>query len=114
MSLSLGNANRLAVLRTDVNEFPDTPYLLSTTMVTLVRLTLSDPRTSQADDAIWQLAVFNLRRFLSTLSRTRDDAEWDPADLALSRAHYFVPLLAKKVSPRVARAAQVVYEAGLR
>lgn len=65
-------------------------------MVTLVRLTLQSDRTAQQDDAIWQVALFTLRRLLSTLSQARHDSAWDPADLALSRAHYFVPLLARQ------------------
>ena len=74
----------------------DSAYILSSTLVTLARLTIDADRSSQADDAVWQLALFALRRLISKLSDARQTAAFDPADLALSRAYYFIPLLAKE------------------
>ncbi|KAL8279059.1 hypothetical protein RQP46_008517 [Phenoliferia psychrophenolica] len=72
------------------------PFIISSCMVSLVRLTLQSDRQDQATDAVWQLAVFTLRRFISALSDASRENAWDVADLALSRALYFVPLLAKQ------------------
>lgn len=74
----------------------DSAVLLSSCLVMLVRLTLESDRTDQAADAIWQGSLFALRRLVSTLATFKRVHDWDVAELALSRAHYFVPLLASK------------------
>ncbi|KAM0748224.1 hypothetical protein T439DRAFT_76556 [Meredithblackwellia eburnea MCA 4105] len=74
------------------------PFFISTCLTILVRLTLQSDRTDQTDAAIWQGSVFTLRRLISALSDARRDAAYDIADLALARANYFVPILAKQAA----------------
>lgn len=81
---------KLSVARTD------SAFFISTCLTVLVRLTLESDRSDRSETAIWQSAIFSLRRLISRLSDARRDAEWDVADLALSRAHYFLPLLSRQ------------------
>lgn len=74
----------------------DSPFFISTCLTILVRLTLESDRHDQSDTAVWQGAVFNLRRLIAALSAARREAAWDIADLALSRAHFFLPLLSRQ------------------
>jgi hypothetical protein len=37
-------------------------------------------------------------RFITALTRARNQAQWDVADLSLSRASHFIPLLAQRMS----------------
>jgi hypothetical protein len=74
----------------------DSAFFISTCLTVLVRLTLESDRTDRSETAIWQSAIFSLRRLISRLSDARREAEWDIADLALSRAHYFLPLLSRQ------------------
>ncbi len=60
-----------------------------------MRLTVSSDRSDQSAEAIWQLALFALRRFISALADARE-ASWDVASLTYSRATFFIPLLAAR------------------
>ncbi|ORY50192.1 hypothetical protein BCR35DRAFT_25082 [Leucosporidium creatinivorum] len=72
------------------------PFFISTCLTILVRLTLESDRNDHSESAVWQGAVFSLRRLISALSDARREASWDVADLALSRAHFFLPLLSRQ------------------
>ncbi|KAK4058587.1 hypothetical protein OIO90_000031 [Microbotryomycetes sp. JL221] len=72
------------------------PFFISTCLTILVRLTLESDKSDHSDQAVWQAAVFNLRRLVNALSDARRDAAWDIADLALSRAQFFIPLLSRR------------------
>ncbi|KAM0792547.1 hypothetical protein ACM66B_005214 [Microbotryomycetes sp. NB124-2] len=72
------------------------PFFISTCLTILVRLTLESDKSDHSDQAVWQAAVFNLRRLVNALSDARRDAQWDIADLALSRAQFFIPLLSRR------------------
>lgn len=61
------------------------PFFISTCLTILVRLTLESDRSDHSETAVWQGAVFSLRRLISALSDARREASWDIADLALSR-----------------------------
>lgn len=52
--------------------FEDSPFVLSTCLTTLVRLTLQSDRTDQSEVAIWQESIATLRRLISALSDAKD------------------------------------------
>ncbi|WVR06755.1 hypothetical protein IAU60_003790 [Kwoniella sp. DSM 27419] len=74
------------------------PFFLSSCLTLLIRLITSSDRSDQSDGAIWQAALFALRRFISTLVACSSESQWDVAQLALSRAQYFIPLLSRQAS----------------
>ncbi|WWC88922.1 uncharacterized protein L201_003837 [Kwoniella dendrophila CBS 6074] len=71
------------------------PFMLSFCLTLLIRVIIASDRTDQAVDAIWQAALFQLRRFISTMTNYMNEYQWDAARLATSRARYFIPLLTR-------------------
>ncbi|RSH80214.1 hypothetical protein EHS25_007224 [Saitozyma podzolica] len=67
------------------------PFILSFCLTLLIRLVMGSDRTDQSNEAIWQAAML-----ISTITGYLNDMQWDVAELTLSRARYFIPLLARQ------------------
>jgi hypothetical protein len=66
------------------------PFMLSLTLTLLVRIIVNAGEAS-----VRETALLALRRFTSVLG-DHQNAGWDVAQLALARAHYFIPLLTRR------------------